>query len=83
MSRREPTRDEEERDDYVAAMLQHADDLGLIGPDIDPSLEFCEKHGTRLPSNPMLDCPDCAVEEYDLRHRGVDYKFFPTRNPAA
>lgn len=80
---REWTLAEQERDDYVAAMLQHADDLGLAGPDIDPTFEFCEKHGTRLPANPMLDCPDCANEEYDRVHRRIDPKYFPTRNPAA
>lgn len=80
---REWTLAEQERDEYEACMLQHADDLALYQAEqrmTDPVR--CERHGVwdavGLGWNP--ECPGCALDDERARERDRE-RFDPPRIP--
>ena len=83
---RELSLDEQERDEYQACMLQHADDLALYQAERAKSIvEICDEHG-RWPCFDVMDeCPGCLNDEAalkDARRERFDHRPIP-RKPAA
>lgn len=68
---REWTLAEQERDEYEASMLQHADDLALFNEWKASGVEMvCERHNFTVPFGTLrAECEDCYREFVDRSER--------------